>query len=56
MTMVQMTMLIGMGIGTMLNFICRKGFMSEVVMWLTALLALSCLMVQTVAAGHFPTL
>lgn len=56
MAMAQTAMLLGMGIGMMLNFICRKGFASEVITWLTALLALSCLMVQTVATGHFPAL
>lgn len=53
MTMFQTAMLLGMGIGQTLIAICPKGLMRETVTWLTVLLAFSCLMAQTVFAGHF---
>ena len=54
MVLFQTAMLLGMGIGLTLIGICRKSFMSEALTWLTVLLALTSLTVQTLSNGHFP--
>jgi hypothetical protein len=54
MTTYQTEMLLGMGISQALVAICPKGLIREAVTWTSVALALACLAVQTVFAGHHP--